>query len=212
MHALRLEDLGLLRLQQSPQQCKLNIITWKVHWVALTKWEPPTHCLPSRANKRLHGMRYLISEGLLLKPGLFLRPLKSQTQLLLGLCVPAKSCFFSLAGSAGIRLVKVCQLPETRDTEAGLQHLMLFEAKQWWLTCQCSFIPPVSLKLVNSEQKMLQFLHCSSNPETLELNTRVRALFSLNQFKSNNLSLTSTLQRLVGEVSFTVSCLVVSFE
>lgn len=73
-------------------------------------------------------MCYLISQGLLLDPGLFLGPLKSQTQLLLGLCVPAKSCFLSLTGSAGIRLVKVCQLPETRDTEAELQHLMLFDS------------------------------------------------------------------------------------
>lgn len=66
-------------------------------------------------------VRYLISQGLLLDPGLFLGLLKSQTHLLLGLCVSAQGCFFGLAGSAGIRLVKFCQLPDNRDTETGPQ-------------------------------------------------------------------------------------------
>lgn len=63
------------------------------------------------------SLRYLIGQGLLLHPGLLLGPLKSQTQLLLGLRFVAKSCFFSLTGSAGIHLVKFCQLPNNRDVE-----------------------------------------------------------------------------------------------
>lgn len=60
---------------------------------------------------------YLIGQGLLLNSGLLLGLLKSQTQLFLDLCIPTKSCFFSLTGSASICLVKLCELPDNRDAE-----------------------------------------------------------------------------------------------
>lgn len=89
----------------------------------------PTLYIPQQTNCFfvLPAVRYLISQGFLLNPSLFLGLLKGQSQLLLGLHVPAQSCFFSLAGSAGIRLVKFCQLSEkqrctSRRLEGRLYH------------------------------------------------------------------------------------------
>ena len=88
------------------------------------------HFNPSKKNSPAWACYYLVGQGLLLHPGLILGFLKNQTQLLLRLRVPAQGCYFSLAGSAGIRLVEFCKLPDNRWWRRSLTSWPLLQCSQ----------------------------------------------------------------------------------
>lgn len=92
----------------------------------------------------------LICQGLLLNSGLLLGLLKSQTQLLLSLCVATESGFFGLTGSAGICFMKICQLPDDKHKHGAIITQEPQQDNKHLLVCGCDYsLQPKSWHIIS---------------------------------------------------------------